>query len=230
MKRRAEYVSILALLDELAARDVELRLLHAELPSRPFRAALAKHPRLVSGGLALRRCPRVHMKVVVVDGELLYLGSANWTGAGLGAKGTGRRNFELGIVTSDTQLLDQVQSLYEQVWRGGECAGCKLKDECPGPLVQLNGATPDIERPHATSVRIGRSKANEVGRPKPVRGSKANEVGRRKSVRVGRSKADEVGPSMANEAERSKSVRPRRVRRPRGSGSDSPTSTDRTSA
>src|SRR5260370_26985293 len=99
--RRSEYVSVLARLDELAARGVELRLLHAELRSGPFRAELAQHPRLVAGGLALRRCPRVHMKAVIVDGELLYLGSANWTGAGLGAKGSGRRNFELGIVTDD---------------------------------------------------------------------------------------------------------------------------------
>ena len=85
--RRPSYVSVLAVLDELAARGVELRLLHAELPSRPFRAELAHHPRLVGGGLALRRCPRVHLKTVIVDGELLYLGSANWTGAGLGAQG-----------------------------------------------------------------------------------------------------------------------------------------------
>jgi phosphatidylserine/phosphatidylglycerophosphate/cardiolipin synthase-like enzyme len=137
---RAAYVSILALLDELAARGVELRLLHAELPSRPFRAELAQHPRLVAGGLALARCPRVHMKAVIVDGALLYLGSANWTGAGLGAKGSGRRNFELGIVTDDPELLDQVQALYDRVWTGGECAACKLREECPGPLAELRAA------------------------------------------------------------------------------------------
>lgn len=135
--RRSSYVSVLARLDELAARGVELRLLHAEIPSRPFRAQIAHHPRLVSGGLAVRRCPRVHLKAVVVDGELLYLGSANWTGAGLGAKGTGRRNFEIGIVTDDALLLDQVQSMYDRIWTGGECAGCKLRDECPGPLSEL---------------------------------------------------------------------------------------------
>ena len=135
--RRPGYVSVLARLDELAARGVELRLLHAELPSRPFRERLAHHPRLVGGGLAVRRCPRVHLKAVIVDGELLYLGSANWTGAGLGAKGTGRRNFELGIVTDDAPLLDQVQSIYDRIWTGGECAGCKLRDECPGPLADL---------------------------------------------------------------------------------------------
>jgi phosphatidylserine/phosphatidylglycerophosphate/cardiolipin synthase-like enzyme len=137
MRRAASYVSVLAILDELAARGVELRLLHAELPSRPFRTELARHPRLVAGGLALRRCPRVHLKAVIVDGALLYLGSANWTGAGLGAKGSGRRNFELGIVTADEVLLDQVQAIYERIWSGGECAACRLRAECPGPLVRL---------------------------------------------------------------------------------------------
>ncbi len=138
--KKSAYVSVLSLLDELAARGVELRLLHAELPSRPFREELAHHPKLVAGGLALRRCPRVHMKAVIVDGELLYLGSANWTGAGLGAKGSGRRNFEVGIVTDDGLLLDQIQALYERIWTGGECGTCKLADECPGPLVQLSRA------------------------------------------------------------------------------------------
>ena len=56
------------------------------------------HPRLLG---MLRACPRLHLKAMIVDGATLYLGSANWTGAGLGAKGVGRRNFELGIVTRD---------------------------------------------------------------------------------------------------------------------------------
>ena len=35
------------------------------------------------------------------------------------------------------RMLDQVQAIYEQIWSGGECAACKLRVECPGPLVQL---------------------------------------------------------------------------------------------
>ena len=140
--RRTSYVSILTILDDLVARGVELRLLHSEIPSRPFRAELANHPRLVAGGLALRRCPRVHMKAVIVDGELLYLGSANWTGAGLGARGSGRRNFELGIVTDDGPMLDQIQAIYQRVWSGLECAACKLRAECPGPLADLSDIVP----------------------------------------------------------------------------------------
>jgi len=55
----------------------------------------------------------------------------------LGAKGSGRRNFELGFVTDDALLLDQVQALFEHLWNGGECGSCRLHDECPGPLSQL---------------------------------------------------------------------------------------------
>jgi phosphatidylserine/phosphatidylglycerophosphate/cardiolipin synthase-like enzyme len=130
------YRSIIAVFDELAGRGVELRILHASPPSRPFRAELGRHPRLARGALALRACPRVHFKAVVVDGAFLYLGSANWTGAGLGAKGVGRRNFELGFATADTALLDRVQEMYDRLWNGGACSGCKLRDVCPAPLDQ----------------------------------------------------------------------------------------------
>src|SRR5262249_11028043 len=132
--RRKPYRSILAAFDELHRRGVELRILHAAAPSRPFRAEIARHPRLARGGLALRACPRVHFKAVIVHRSFLYRGRANWTGAGLGAKGEGRRNFELGVVTDDAGLLDEVQGVYERVWRGSACATCKLRDACPAPL------------------------------------------------------------------------------------------------
>jgi len=128
------YRSILESLEQMAARRLDLRILHAGLPSRAFRESFDGLERLVAGGLELRLCPRVHLKVVVVDGELLYLGSANWTGAGLGVKRPDRRNFELGMVTGDSLLLDQVQAIYERIWSGGECRGCGRRDTCEAPL------------------------------------------------------------------------------------------------
>jgi phosphatidylserine/phosphatidylglycerophosphate/cardiolipin synthase-like enzyme len=134
-RSRDRFASVLELFDELAARGVELRLLHAGMPSRAFRAKFDTLPRLVQGGLELRQCPRVHFKTVVIDGQFCYLGSANWTGAGLGAKGEGRRNFELGFVSEDEGVIDRVQELFASVWAGGECAACKLRDEgCEAPL------------------------------------------------------------------------------------------------
>jgi phosphatidylserine/phosphatidylglycerophosphate/cardiolipin synthase-like enzyme len=140
--RRRDYRSVLELFEPLVARGVELRILHASLPSRPFRDEFDRHPRLVQGGLELRMCPRVHLKTVIIDAELVYLGSANWTGAGLGAKGEGRRNFELGIVSEDEQLLDQVQAMYDAIWRGEPCAGCKLRESCEAPLCDAGVSRP----------------------------------------------------------------------------------------
>jgi len=125
------YRSVIGVFAELRAAGVELRILHAAPPSRPFRDELRRHAGLALG---MRRCPRVHMKTVIVDGRFLYLESANWTGAGLGAKGTGRRNFEIGIVTDDALLLDDVQELFDRIWRGAECGACRLRAECPHPL------------------------------------------------------------------------------------------------
>jgi len=95
-------------------------LLHATRPSRAFRAELsARAAHLRSPRFQMRACPRVHLKLVAIDGALLYLGSANFTGAGLGAKGDGRRNFELGILTDDDWMLDVAQQRFDFLWRGG---------------------------------------------------------------------------------------------------------------
>ncbi len=135
---------------ELHARGVELRLLHAEIPSRRFRAAFDRHPALVKGGLQMKQCPRVHMKVVVVDGAWLYLGSANFTGAGLGMKGDDKRNFELGFVTEDFELLDRVQAMFDALWTGAPCSSCKLRDVCPDPggYLSVAPASAGARAPH----------------------------------------------------------------------------------
>ena len=138
LKRRGRqaYRGMLDALAEHARRGVDLRILHAALPSRPFREAFDALPELVEGGLTLKMCPRVHLKTVIVDGRFIYIGSANWTGAGLGVKGEGRRNFELGVVTEDEAMLDEVQAIYDRIWRGLECGACRLKatKACESPL------------------------------------------------------------------------------------------------
>ena len=73
----------------------------------------------------------------MVDGALLYLGSANFTGAGLGAKGEHRRNFEFGIVTDDDLLLDEAQRTFDDIWVGRHCGRCQLHSECRQPIAGL---------------------------------------------------------------------------------------------
>jgi phosphatidylserine/phosphatidylglycerophosphate/cardiolipin synthase-like enzyme len=133
-RARGRYVSILDTLETLVSRGVELRILHGRPPSGPFKEQLRRRPAL---RLPLRECPRVHMKVVAVDGRALYLGSANFTGAGIGARSERRRNFELGVLTDDEHLLDQVQARYDAIWSGRECGSCALRRECPKPIDTL---------------------------------------------------------------------------------------------
>lgn len=135
--RRGGYRSVLEVFAELADADVELRILHASMPSRAFRESFDAQDSLVSGGLQMRMCPRVHLKTVVVDARLMYLGSANWTGAGLGVKGEGRRNFEMGILTDDDLMIDETQERFDRIWRGAECADCRLREECEMPLDEI---------------------------------------------------------------------------------------------
>lgn len=150
-RAKGRYVSILDTFDDLLKRGVEIRFLHAGLPSRAFRAELDKRPTL-KRRLPMRQCPRVHLKLIAVDGNELYLGSANFTGAGLGAKGDGRRNFEIGILTHDDVLLDVMQARFDRIWSGKECKGCQLRAVCPRPIDELPPFRRD-DHPHARAVQ-----------------------------------------------------------------------------
>jgi hypothetical protein len=128
---RSRADSIVTVLRRLAERGVEIRLLHAGTPSS---AALRELKQSLPRGLTIRRCPRLHAKAVVVDCRAMYLGSANLTGAGLGAKADGKRNFELGIWTESSPLIDGVLEQFNALWEGRQCATCRRKDVCPVPL------------------------------------------------------------------------------------------------
>jgi len=136
-RARGRYQSITEHFSDLVRRGVEIRILHGALPSRPYRASLSRQTGLVPPAFEMRHCPRVHLKLIAVDGAYLYLGSANFTGAGLGAKGDGRRNFEMGLSTDDDVLLDQAQQRFDRIWSGKECGSCRLRGECPKPIDSL---------------------------------------------------------------------------------------------
>ncbi len=123
--------SILEVLGELTARGVEVRLLHSGVPSEPFLLRLKDG---LPPGMSMRRCPRVHLKAVIVDGRWMYLGSANLTGAGLGAKSARRRNFEAGIWIDEMAMIDSVVDMVQEIWSGQYCSDCGRKAYCPVPL------------------------------------------------------------------------------------------------
>ena len=123
----------LAVLAQLIKKGVEIRLIHAKEPGPAFREDFDKYPALFDG-LERALCPRVHFKILVFDGQVAYIGSANLTGAGIGMKGEGTRNFEAGILTDDPELVEQAMNQFDEVWIGKYCKACKRKDFCGDPI------------------------------------------------------------------------------------------------
>lgn len=97
-------VPLLHIFNDLVKKGVEVRLIHAKEPGQAFREDFDKYPALWNK-MERRLCPRVHMKIVVMDSELVYIGSANLTGAGMGMKSAANRNFEAGFLTDEPGLL-----------------------------------------------------------------------------------------------------------------------------
>jgi len=127
--RNRTMIPFLEQLSGLADRGVSLRLLHAKEPGPAFRNDFDRFPNLVQG-LERLLCPRVHFKSVIVDGVYAYSGSANLTGAGMGAKSERRRNFENGFITSDRALITTIMGQFDRVWMGACCVGCDRTGFC----------------------------------------------------------------------------------------------------
>lgn len=122
----------LVLIAQLIRHGVEVRLIHAKEPSPNFREDFDKYPVLYDR-LERVLCPRVHFKMLVFDGKEVYVGSANLTGAGIGMKAETTRNFEAGILTDDTEIIEQAMNQFDDV--GKHCKKCKRREFCPDPIV-----------------------------------------------------------------------------------------------
>lgn len=126
--------SFLSVLDKLVKRKVAIRLLHAKEPGPNFRSSFDRYPSLWDI-MERQLCPRVHFKHIIIDGKLAYIGSANLTGAGLGMKSTGTRNFESGIITTDPEIVSAVMAQFDDVWMGKFCKSCRRRKFCGDPIL-----------------------------------------------------------------------------------------------
>lgn len=123
----------LEVIAKLLKRGVEVRLIHAKEPGPIFREEFDKYPILITN-LERVLCPRVHFKMMIFDWREAYIGSANLTGAGIGAKGANKRNFEAGILTDEPDILDACTEQFDEVWRGAHCKACQRRDVCGSPI------------------------------------------------------------------------------------------------
>ena len=123
----------LGILSDLVDAGVLIRLLHAKEPGPNFRKDFDLYPALFHG-LERNICPRVHLKTIVMDGRMAYLGSANLTGAGMGAKSPDRRNFESGIISDESEIVSGVMEQFDDIWMGAMCDTCQRREYCSDPI------------------------------------------------------------------------------------------------
>ncbi len=116
-------------------RGVTFRIIHSELPSGPFRDRYEQLDQggALSAGVEFLFCERNHAKIFVVDGQIALVGSANLTGAGIGAKSAGKRNFELGFLFEGEQETRPFVEYFDEIWMGGRCPTCGFRSTCSAP-------------------------------------------------------------------------------------------------
>ena len=106
VKKGRRFVPFLEVLSDLVEAGVAVRLFHAKEPGPRFRKDFDRYPALLESELFERiLCPRIHTKAIIIDGKTAFLTSANLTGAGMGAKGPTKRNFEAGMLTDEKAHL-----------------------------------------------------------------------------------------------------------------------------
>lgn len=129
------FVPLLQVLAGKLREGVEVRLVHAKEPGPSFREDFDRFPELVEAeGFQRILCPRMHMKCVIADGCRAYIGSANLTGAGMGAKSPHRRNFEAGILTDDRGTIAELMHFLDAFYVGDHCLKCQRRGVCPDPV------------------------------------------------------------------------------------------------
>ena len=122
--------SLVEVLIEMASNDVYIEIIHASLPSRGFQNEAERKDLWKNPNIHFFHCPRMHFKTVIIDEKWIYLGSANLTGAGFGAKSENKRNFELGFASAEKDLINNVSSQVKKISENEYCSACYYKKNC----------------------------------------------------------------------------------------------------
>lgn len=135
MRYRGRFISFVDFLAAMVHRGVAIRIIHAELPSGPFRERYEQLDTrgALSGGIEFLHCIRMHAKLFIVDGRIVLTGSPNLTGAGIGAKGINTRNFETAFLCENEREAEPFVDYFDRVWMGALCPKCGRRDTCPAP-------------------------------------------------------------------------------------------------
>ena len=115
-----KFISLSDVLINLANKGVIIYFL---IQPRAYKTKLITKLRnnIKNGNLRVKSCSRIHLKTIIIDLKLAYLGSANLTGFGLGTRSAMKRNFEIGLVTTEESLIAQITRNFLNIFDGKYC-------------------------------------------------------------------------------------------------------------
>ena len=135
--RRSDFAGLLI---RLAQKGVKLKILISSA-SGPLLHRLAELGAADLPGLEIRLCPRNHAKLIMLDQNVVYCGSANLTGKGLGPMvSADSMNIELMLRFRAKKELALFGALHHYIWSpawsASLCEKCLLrkKERCDGQL------------------------------------------------------------------------------------------------
>lgn len=99
-------------------------------PSIKFKEELDECFNMDTRNFSTYFCIRNHAKLAIVDGKWAYLGSANFTKAGLGQPIFSKGNFEAGIITDDPEMVSSLDDWFSKIRKGEYCESCHRKENC----------------------------------------------------------------------------------------------------
>ncbi len=114
--------SLSEVLKKLARRGVKVLIILAPFMQRSQFIHTIRNNRLDSGNILIRFCRRMHFKTIISDLQYAYIGTANLSGAGVGMKSIRKRNFELGFVTYNTNVIADIATTFMEIFNGEYCS------------------------------------------------------------------------------------------------------------
>ena len=111
-----EYVSVGNLFKLLVKRKVEISIIYRKF-TEPFRRDIKDKKLHKNKRFHLFQNERNHSKMVIIDDRLVVLGSANFSGRGIGARSREKRNFELGVLTDNPNIVKYCIDYFDEIKR-----------------------------------------------------------------------------------------------------------------
>lgn len=117
---------LIKILADMSNAGIDIRFIYSSAPSR----RLLDELKYMKHKIKFYKCIRNHIKAIIVDDAEIFLGSANFTGAGIGAKSETKRNFELGFIFKNKIIIEKVSKLFYNIINNAFCQKCALYKIC----------------------------------------------------------------------------------------------------